>query len=482
MKKRSLITVCAMVVLTIALSVSAFAASSTQDQMAANSAAWWVAYNAGDTATCDALHEANVALAESATSGGGSASYNSAAGTWTMTDSSGNTTSSSGSSNGKANTVTYTTVSNSGSVSSFSSTSYTDSSIDAYMNYGGTNQGLVDSYNNAASVISSTGNYGDKVATTHADNEVAVAKQILGLTSAQADKLQTDLEKLKLEYDAAQTQYLDAVARGDTAASEAAREAMDAAHDDAQAVRATYNYSGDSEPYEDGGYYHGSTPKPANGGGFFTINITKTYTITASNGSGGTITPSGTKSITSGGSCTFAIKANEGYEIKDVLVDGVSVGAKTSYTFSNIQANHTLMASFKANGKVDLSSSSLYDINNRSLSGGSIKSGYGIFARIAAEYSNVSDVTVSASFSFGSGTQSVELDETSDGVFQFPTNRTSPSSQRCIYIPAATADGSYQVTFTITGTDAEGHEQTDTMTERFSVLGSMYEDDFTGDR
>jgi hypothetical protein len=42
MKKRSLISVCAMVVLTIALSVSALAASSVQDQMAANSAAWWL--------------------------------------------------------------------------------------------------------------------------------------------------------------------------------------------------------------------------------------------------------------------------------------------------------------------------------------------------------------------------------------------------------------------------------------------------------
>jgi hypothetical protein len=483
MKKRSLISVCAMVVLTIALSVSALAASSVQDQMAANSAAWWVAYNAGDTATCDSLHQANVDLANSATSGGGSASYNSAAGTWTMTDSSGNTTSSSGSSNGKTNTAIYTTVSSSGRVSSSTSTSYTDSSISAYMNHGGTNQGLVDSYNNAATVVSETGNYGDKVATTLADTEVAVAKQILGLTDAEAAKLQADLESAKSDYDAAQSQYTSAMERGDTAAAEAARAAMDAAHDEAQSVRSEYNYSGDSAEYTDGGYYYGDEPKkPSGGGGFFTISITRSYTIAASNGNGGTISPSGSKTITSGGSCTYTITPKTGFDIADVLVDGVSVGKVSTYTFSNIQANHTIMASFKANGSVSMDSSSLYDINNRSLRSGTIKSGYGVFARIEADYSNVENVTVTATYNFGSGTKVVTLEETTDGVFQFPANSASPSNQRCVYIPATTADGTYQISFEITGVDAEGNELNDTLTERFSVLGSMYEDDFTGDR
>lgn len=483
MKKRSLITVCAMVILTIALSVSAFAATSVQDQMAANSAAWWVAYNAGDTATCEALHEANVSLATSATSGGGSASYNSAAGTWTMTDSSGNTTSSSGSSNGKSNTVTYTTVTSSGSATSTSSTSYTDSSISAYLNNGGTNDGLITSYNNAASAVSSTGAYGDKVATTKADNEVAVAKQILGLTDAEAAKLEADLESAKADYDAAKTLYTAAVESGDTAAAEAARAAMETAHDEAQSVRAEYNYSGDSEPYEDGGYYYGDdTSTPTGGGGFFTISITRTYTIAASNGNGGTISPSGSKTVTGGSNCSYAITPNTGFDIADVLVDGVSVGAVPTYTFSNVQANHTLMASFKANGKVSMDSSALYDIDNRLLSSGTIKSGYGVFALVEADYSNVDDVAVIATYNFGEGTRSVTLEETSDGVFQFPANATSQTRQRCVYIPVAAADGTYRISFEITGVDAEGNELQDSLTESFTVLGSMYEDDFTGDR
>ncbi len=50
-----------------------------------------------------------------------------------------------------------------------------------------------------------------------------------------------------------------------------------------------------------------------------------------------------------GGSQAFTITANTGYHIADVLVDGSSVGAVTSYTFTNITANHTISASFAIN-------------------------------------------------------------------------------------------------------------------------------------
>lgn len=51
-------------------------------------------------------------------------------------------------------------------------------------------------------------------------------------------------------------------------------------------------------------------------------------------------------SVVSGGSQSFLITPNRGYRIQDVLVDGTSIGAVTSYTFSNLQANHTIHASF----------------------------------------------------------------------------------------------------------------------------------------
>jgi hypothetical protein len=73
------------------------------------------------------------------------------------------------------------------------------------------------------------------------------------------------------------------------------------------------------------------------------------YTLTATAGANGSISPSGSVSVSSGGSQTFTISANSGYNISDVSVDGASVGAVSSYTFSNVCANHTISASFSTN-------------------------------------------------------------------------------------------------------------------------------------
>ena len=73
------------------------------------------------------------------------------------------------------------------------------------------------------------------------------------------------------------------------------------------------------------------------------------YTITASAGTGGSISPSGAVPVHFGSDQTFHITADTGYHITDVLVDGVSVGAVTGYTFTNVTANHTIAASFVIN-------------------------------------------------------------------------------------------------------------------------------------
>ena len=70
------------------------------------------------------------------------------------------------------------------------------------------------------------------------------------------------------------------------------------------------------------------------------------YTITATAGEGGSITPNGDVSVKEGASQTFAVAADNGYEIADVLVDGSSVGAVETYTFDEVKANHTISASF----------------------------------------------------------------------------------------------------------------------------------------
>ncbi len=73
---------------------------------------------------------------------------------------------------------------------------------------------------------------------------------------------------------------------------------------------------------------------------------TTTYTITATAGSGGSISPSGTTKVNSGGSQTYTITPSSGYSISGVQVDGTPVGAVSSYTFSNVTANHTIAATF----------------------------------------------------------------------------------------------------------------------------------------
>jgi len=69
-------------------------------------------------------------------------------------------------------------------------------------------------------------------------------------------------------------------------------------------------------------------------------------TITASAGTGGSISPSGSVSVDYGADQSFSITPATGYAIADVLVDGESVGAESTYTFENVTADHTISVSF----------------------------------------------------------------------------------------------------------------------------------------
>jgi hypothetical protein len=69
-------------------------------------------------------------------------------------------------------------------------------------------------------------------------------------------------------------------------------------------------------------------------------------TIDATAGSGGTILPTGVVTLAPGESQAFNIAANAGYAIEDVVVNNVSKGPISTYTFSNIQSNSTITASF----------------------------------------------------------------------------------------------------------------------------------------
>lgn len=78
--------------------------------------------------------------------------------------------------------------------------------------------------------------------------------------------------------------------------------------------------------------------------------VTATYTaftITATAGANGSISPTGETKVYKGDSQTFTITPSAGFEVADVLVDGQSVGARNTYTFTDVTKNHTISASFK---------------------------------------------------------------------------------------------------------------------------------------
>lgn len=73
------------------------------------------------------------------------------------------------------------------------------------------------------------------------------------------------------------------------------------------------------------------------------------HTITAWAEPGGTIRPSGNTSVSHRSSRTYTIKANRGYHVADVLVDGQSVGARSRYTLDNVTEDRSISAVFTMN-------------------------------------------------------------------------------------------------------------------------------------
>lgn len=71
------------------------------------------------------------------------------------------------------------------------------------------------------------------------------------------------------------------------------------------------------------------------------------YTITATAGTGGKIDPSGAVNVPAGVSQTFTITPLASHTILDVKVDGVSLGAISTYPFNNVTDDHTIEANFQ---------------------------------------------------------------------------------------------------------------------------------------
>jgi hypothetical protein len=72
----------------------------------------------------------------------------------------------------------------------------------------------------------------------------------------------------------------------------------------------------------------------------------RTFTITATAGPNGSISPQESVTVNYGASQNFSIMPNACYEVASVMIDGAAVGSVTSYTFNNVTADHSIQASF----------------------------------------------------------------------------------------------------------------------------------------
>lgn len=78
----------------------------------------------------------------------------------------------------------------------------------------------------------------------------------------------------------------------------------------------------------------------------YTLTVGTFYEVKVTVTGSGTVSPADSVRVREGKNQTFTIKAGTNYQIGDVLVDGKSVGAKSSYTLSNVRADHTIEVKF----------------------------------------------------------------------------------------------------------------------------------------
>ena len=191
----------------------------------------------------------------------------------------------------------------------------------------------------------------------------------------------------------------------------------------------------------------------------FTIS---NWVIIASAGAGGGISPAGATAVLQGANLTCTMTPSTGYHVAGVLVDGVSAGAVTSYSFKNVTANHTIAASFAINTYTITASAGP---NGSIAPAGAVTVAYGgsqAFAIAPAAGYHVADVLVDGS-SVGAVTgydfPNVIADHTigaSFGVESYPLAVAVTGSGTVARTPDQ-ADYSYGASVVLTATPATGY-------------------------
>jgi hypothetical protein len=196
------------------------------------------------------------------------------------------------------------------------------------------------------------------------------------------------------------------------------------------------------------------------------------YAITASAGANGSISPSDTVSVLGGAKQTFTMTPAAGYRVADVLVDGTSVGALTSYTFYNVQAAHTISASFTLNVYTITAAA---DVNGSITPSGTVTVNHGdngAFSITPNLGYQVSGVIVDGaqqgaitSYTF----TNVSADHTINAYFKVMTfTLTASATSGCSISPAGTIIVNYGVNQTYTITPTVGYYTVDVQVDGVS--------------
>ncbi len=198
-----------------------------------------------------------------------------------------------------------------------------------------------------------------------------------------------------------------------------------------------------------------------------------TNTITASAGANGSISPAGAVPVNYGANQTFTITPAANYHVMDVLVDGSSVGAVTSYPFNNVTANHTIQASFAIDTNTITASA---EANGSISPAGAVPVAYGAnqtFTITPGRHYHVADVTVDGS-SVGAVTSytfsNVTAGHTIEATFAINTNTiTASAGANGSISPAGAVPVNYGASQTFTITSNTGYHVVDVLVDGSSV-------------
>jgi len=191
--------------------------------------------------------------------------------------------------------------------------------------------------------------------------------------------------------------------------------------------------------------------------------VTDKYTVNASAGPNGSISPSGSVEVSVGQSQTFTITPNSsGYVVEDVVVDNVSQGAITSYTFpTTTTGTHTISVTFKS------APVNIYTVNASAGPNGSISPS----GTVEVNVGQTQTFTITPDTANGYVVDAVLVDGVSKGAVTSYT------------FPATTTAGTHTIvaTFKIEGTETpNGDGNCDDVTDIYdALLAAMYDNDPT---